>query len=140
LFIEWSSGRDGGKFGNHSTPYILDTMAKGRIWKYIGVFGVFTNIAVAAYYTYIEAWTMSYVFHSLLGTSEGMTQIEVANFFSTYVDVGVSTTGIPYEAMIFYIICLAINIYILSRGLNGIEKVAKIGMPLLILFGVILAV
>ena len=51
LFIEWSSGRYGGKFGNHSTPYILDTMAKGRIWKYIGVFGIFTNIAVAAYYT-----------------------------------------------------------------------------------------
>ena len=140
LFIEWSSGRYGGKFSNHSTPYILDTMAKGRIWKYIGVFGIFTNIAVAAYYTYIESWAMSYVFHSLIGTFEGMTQIEVANFFSTYVDIGSSTTGIPYEAVIFYIICLAINIYILSKGLEGIEKVAKIGMPLLILFGVILAV
>jgi SNF family Na+-dependent transporter len=29
LFIEWSSGRYGGKFGNHSTPYILDSMVKG---------------------------------------------------------------------------------------------------------------
>ena len=140
LFIEWSSGRYGGKSGNHSTPYILDTMAKGRIWKYIGVFGIFTNIAVAAYYTYIESWALSYVFHSLLGTFESMTQLEVAGFFSTYVDVGVSTTGIPYEAGIFYVICLAINIYILSQGLDGIEKVAKIGMPLLILFGAILAV
>jgi len=140
LFIEWSSGRYGGKSGNHSTPYILDTMAKGRLWKYIGVFGIFTNVAVAAYYTYIESWTMSYVFHSIIGTFEGMTQIEVANFFSTYVDIGSSTTGIPYEAVIFYIVCLVINIYILSRGLEGIEKVAKIGMPLLILFGLVLAV
>ena len=52
LFIEWSSGRFGGKFGNHSTPYILDSMVKGRLLKYIGVFGIFTNIAVVAYYCY----------------------------------------------------------------------------------------
>lgn len=140
LFIEWSTGRYGGKFGNHSTPYILNTMAKGRIWKYIGVFGIFTNIAVAAYYCYIESWTMSYVYHSIVGTFNGMSQGEVAVFFNSYTDVAHSTTGIPYEAVIFYIICLLLNTYILSKGLGGIEKVAKIGMPLLIGFGVILAI
>ncbi|RNL85663.1 sodium:calcium symporter [Sinomicrobium pectinilyticum] len=140
LFIEWSSGRYGGRFGNHSTPYILDTMTKGRILKYIGVFGIFTNIAVAAYYAYIESWTMSYVLHSVKGTFVGMDQSDVANFFLSYTDVLHSTTGIPYEAVIFYIICLSINVYVLSKGLGGVEKVAKIGMPLLILFGVVLAV
>ena len=140
LLIEWSTGRFGGKFGNHSTPYILDTMAKGRIWKYIGVFGIFTNIAVAAYYCYIESWTMSYVYHSIVGTFDGMSQADVAGFFNSYVDISHSTTGIPYEAVVFYILCLLLNTWILSKGLGGIEKVAKIGMPLLILFGVILAV
>ncbi|UGU17080.1 sodium-dependent transporter [Sinomicrobium kalidii] len=140
LFIEWSSGRFGGKFGNHSTPYILDTMTKGRILKYIGVFGIFTNIAVAAYYAYIESWTMSYVLHSIKGTFIGMDQSEVANFFLSYTDVLHSTTGIPYEAVIFYVLCLTINVYVLSKGLGGVEKVAKIGMPLLILFGVVLAI
>jgi SNF family Na+-dependent transporter len=140
LFIEWSSGRYGGRMGNHSTPFILDAMAKGRLWKYIGVFGIFTNIAVAAYYCYIESWTMSYVFHSLQGTFNGMSQGEVADFFARYVDVTDSTTGIPYEAVIFYVVCLLLNTYILSKGLGGIEKVAKIGMPLLILFGFFLAV
>jgi neurotransmitter:Na+ symporter, NSS family len=140
LFIEWSSGRYGGKFGNHSTPYILDSMVKGRVLKYIGVFGIFTNIAVVSYYAYIESWTMSYVFHSLKGTFVGMSQSEVAGFFDSYIDIAHSTTGIPYEAVLFYILCLSINVYILSKGLKGIEKVAKIGMPLLILFGVILAV
>ena len=140
LFIEWSSGRFGGKFGNHSTPYILDSMVKGRLLKYIGVFGIFTNIAVVAYYCYIESWTMSYMFHSVMGTFTGMTQAEVSAFFTSYVDIGVSTTGIPYEAVVFYIICLLINTFILSKGLSGVEKVAKIGMPLLILFGVVLAI
>ena len=139
LFIEWSSGRFGGRMGNHSTPFILNSMAKGRLWKYIGVFGIFTNIAVAAYYCYIESWTMSYVFHSLQGTFSGMSQGEVADFFARYVDVADSTTGIPYEAVIFYIVCLLLNTWILSKGLGGVEKVAKIGMPLLIFFGFVLA-
>ena len=140
LYIEWASGRFGGKFGNHSTPYILDSMVKGRILKYIGVFGIFTNVAVAAYYCYIESWTMSYVYHSLAGTFEGMSQTGVAQFFNNYVDITKSSTGIPYEAVVFYILCLLLNTYILSKGLKGIERVAKIGMPLLILFGIILAV
>ena len=141
LFIEWSSGRFGGKFGNHSTPYILDSMVKGRVLKYIGVFGIFTNIAVSAYYCYIESWTMSYVYHSVMQTFVGMDQNAVAKFFTTYVDIEKSTTGIPYEAIVFYLVCLSLNIYILSRGLSGgVEKVAKIGMPLLILFGIFLAI
>jgi SNF family Na+-dependent transporter len=45
--------------------YILDSMVKGRLLKYIGVFGIFTNIAIASYYCYIESWTMSYVYHIL---------------------------------------------------------------------------
>lgn len=139
LFIEWSSGRFGGRMGNHSTPFILNSMAKGRLWKYIGVFGIFTNIAVAAYYCYIESWTMSYVFHSLQGTFSGMSQGQVADFFARYVDVADSTTGIPYEAVIFYVVCLLLNTWILSKGLGGVEKVAKIGMPLLIFFGFVLA-
>jgi len=61
LWIEWSMGRFGGRSNNHSTPFILDTMTKRSFWKYFGVFGIFTNIAVAAYYCYIESWTMSYV-------------------------------------------------------------------------------
>ncbi|MGD1842724.1 MAG: sodium-dependent transporter [Thermonemataceae bacterium] len=141
LWIEWATGRFGGKSGNHSTPFILDNMTKRRFWKYFGVFGIFTNIAVAAYYCYIESWTMSYVYHSLKGTFIGKSQGEVASFFNSYVDVWVSTTGIPLEAVLFYIVCLSLNTYILSKGLSGgVERVAKIGMPMLILFGVLLAI
>lgn len=139
LWIEWSMGRFGGKHGNHSTPFILDTMGKARFWKYFGVFGIFTNIAVASYYCYIESWTMSYVYHSIIGTFNGLDQGSVANFFNTYLTIGKSTTGIPYEAVIFYILCLGINTYILSRGLKGVEKAAKIGVPLLLVFGAFLA-
>lgn len=136
LFVEWSMGRFGGKFGDHSTPFILSNMApkKQFLWKYVGVFGIFTNLAVAAYYCYLESWTLSYTWHSVAGSFQGQTAEGVANFFNNYVlDPG------P-EAFFFWIFCLILNTYILSRGLSGgVEKVAKIGMPLLILFGIFLA-
>jgi neurotransmitter:Na+ symporter, NSS family len=140
LWIEWSMGRFGGKFGHHSTPFIVDTMHRNRLWKYIGVFGIWTNIAVASYYCYLESWTLSYVFHSIGGTFAGLDQNGVSAFFNEYVSLGESTFGIPYEPIVFFIICLLLNTWILSQGLaKGVERVAKIGMPMLILFGVFLA-
>ena len=135
LFVEWSSGRFGGTKGHHSTPFIFDSMDRKKFWKYIGVFGIFTNVAVAAYYCYLESWTLSWVWHSCIGTFDGQTQEQVATFFGDY--VGLKN---PLEPIIFWILCLALNTWILSKGLSGgVEKASKIGMPLLIIFGAFLA-
>src|SRR3989304_3316229 len=63
LFVEWSIGRYGGQFGNHSTPFMLNNLSRKKIWKYIGVFGIFSNIGIASYYTYMESWTLAYTVH-----------------------------------------------------------------------------
>jgi len=141
LWVEWAIGRFGGKNNNHSTPFIMDSMGKHFFWKYVGVFGIFSNIAIASYYCYIESWTMSYVYHSIIGTFNGLNQYQVANFFDGYLDLSTTTTGIPYEALIFFVLCVALNTWILSRGLSGgIEIASKIGVPLLIFFGIFLAI
>lgn len=135
LWVEWSSGRFGGSRGHHSTPFILQSMDRRQFWKYVGVFGIFTNLAVAAYYCYLESWALGWVWHSATGSFGGQNQNEVAGFFGDY--VGLKNN----EPIVFWIICLALNTWILSRGLKGgIEKAAKIGMPLLLLFGVVLAI
>lgn len=140
LWIEWSIGRFGGRFGYHSTPFILNSLDKRRFWKYLGVFGIWTNIAVAAYYCYLESWTLSYVYHSLVGSFSDLSQTQIADFFNDYVNLTISTSGIPYEPIVFFVLCLVLNTWVLSRGLSGgVEKVAKVGMPLLILFGMFLA-
>lgn len=134
LFVEWSVGRFGGRSGHHSTPFILDAMDRRKIWKYIGVFGIFTNIAVAAYYCYLESWTLSYVYHTVIDTFNGQTQGQVAGHFNNYVSLS------SPEPVVFWLVCLLLNTWILSKGLSGgVEKVAKIGMPLLIIFGAFLA-
>lgn len=135
LFVEWGMGRFGGSKGQHSTPFIFDAIGKAPFWKYFGVFGIFTNIAVAAFYCYLESWALSWAFHSVAGTFDGMTQIQLNNFFTSYIELGSS------QPIVFWLICLLLNTFILSRGLSGgVEKVAKIGMPLLLFFGLILAI
>lgn len=140
LWVEWAMGRFGGKFGDHSTPFILDNLTKRRFWKYFGVFGIFTNIGVMSYYTYIESWTLTYTFKSLRGDFFGMPLTQVGEVFDRYVDIN-SSINLPLWALLAFVITLGINIYVLSRGLSaGIERVAKIAMPLLILFGAFLAI
>lgn len=135
LFVEWSMGRYGGRLGQHSTPFIFDSFSKQPFWKYFGVFGIFTNLAVAAFYCYLESWALSWAYFTVTGEFTGMSQQEVGTFFSDYIALGTS------QPVVFWLICLSLNTFILSRGLSGgVEKVAKIGMPLLLLFGVILAV
>lgn len=136
LFVEWATGRFGGRYGHHSTPFILDSMDKRALWKYIGVFGIFTNLAVASYYCYLESWTLAYVYRSITGFFIGKSQGEVAQHFTDYVSMH---DGV--EPVFAWLLCLFLNTWILSKGLSGgVEKAAKIGMPLLILFGIFLAI
>ena len=139
LWVEWAIGRHGGLFGHHSAPGMLDRLGRYRWLKYVGVFGLFTNLCIAAYYTYIESWTLAYVFHSVVGTFR---EIAPPAFFNAF--VGAESHSIfymPREALFWFLLTLALNIVILSRGLaKGIELAALIGMPLLIGFAVVLAI
>jgi SNF family Na+-dependent transporter len=142
LWMEWAIGRYGGRFGYHHTPGALDAMGRTRIWKYFGVFGIFTNLTVAAFYCYVESWSLAYVWYSVTGVFSGMSVEEVSSFYSAYVDTGQgSILNLPGMGSLFFIITLILNVWILSRGISkGIEATAKIAMPALLLFGIILAI
>jgi len=147
LWIEWAMGRYGGVRGNHSTPFIFDSMSKKKLWKYIGVFGIFTNLGILSYYTYIESWTLTYTLKSFAQSFAGLSKEQVSGMFDTYAGMhgNVSSTlvnvNIPGWALVAFFITLILNVYILSKGLSGgIEKVAKIAMPMLIIFGIFLAI
>ncbi len=143
LWVEWAIGRHGGLLGHHSTPGMMQSLGRQRWFKYLGVFGLFTNLTVAAYYCYIESWTLAYSWYSVTGKFEGMSPTEVAAFFGQYTDSGADAglVNFPVAALVFFGVTLLLNTWILSRGLaKGVEIASKIGMPLLIVFGIFLAV
>ena len=139
MWIEWTMGRYGGGLGHHSTPGIFQAMGKSPGWKYLGVLGLLTCLGIASYYLYIESWCLSYAAYSLLG---GFGTEAPGAFFDRitgHVDNQIWAISAP--GLMMFAVCIGINIFILSRGLaGGIEVVAKVAMPLLLLFGVVLAV
>lgn len=139
LWVEWAIGRHGGAFGHHSPPGQFARLGRGRWLKYVGALGLFTVVGVAAYYCYIESWTMAYVWHSLAGTFRERPPEE---FFAEYLgQTADSMFALPVEAVGFFLVTLGLNVWVLSRGVQrGIERAAKLLMPLLLLFAAILAV
>lgn len=139
--IEWASGKYAGLRGHHSPPMIAQSLSSNRTWKYIGSMGIFSSFVISAYYCYIESWCLVYTIHALSGSFLGITAQGAANFFSTYLSLHQSTLGIPYENIFFYLFCVALNGFVLARGIkNGIEKVSKWMMPMLFLLAIILVI
>jgi NSS family neurotransmitter:Na+ symporter len=139
VWIEWTMGRFGGQHGHHSTPGIFDAMGKRRFWKYLGVFGLWSNLIIAAFYLYIESWCLGYAGYSLMN---GFASITGEAFFHRLTgDTPNSIVAISGFGMVLFAGCIALNVFILSQGLaKGIEIVSKIGMPILIVFAAVLAV
>ncbi len=154
MWIEWGMGRYGGKFGHHSGPGILQSHNRSPIWKYFGVFGLWSNLIIAAYYLYIESWTMAYAGYSLIGgfnpehrtawSAEGTGWMgQTGAEFMAFVTGEKPNSVFAYSTfgLILFALCITINIWILTRGLaKGIELICKVGMPLLILFGALIAI
>ena len=141
MFVEWTIGRFGGNRGFHSPPFIMESLTKKALWRYIGVFGIFSTLAIASYYCYLESWTLSYIYHTIIGTFRDLPQGTVSQMFNDYHNTANSHSGLPYENVIAFVFCLSLNVWILTRGLKGgIEKVATWGVPLLIVLGIFLAI
>ncbi len=144
MWIEWTVGRFGGGFGHGTAPGIFHTMwEKNRFIKYFGVIGIFGPLVIFIYYNYIASWTLAYAVFSAAGKygpvadQEGMLSllrgfqgIEKKQFFSSL-----------QSAYLFFLITFAINIFIIYKGISGgIERLCKIAMPTLFVFGVIIAI
>jgi SNF family Na+-dependent transporter len=139
LWVEWAIGRHGGRFGHHSSPGMFDRLGRHPAYKYFGTLGIFTCLTVAGYYCYIESWALAYVWHSIVGTFR---TVPPEQFFPSYLGQHeTSLFAFPGEAAYWFLLTLVLNISILSRGLaKGVELAAKIAMPLLVVFGAVLAV
>lgn len=143
MWCEWAMGRYGGVKGHGTTPGIFYHLWHNRVSKYFGVFGILITFGVGVYYVYVMSWTLAYSFFSLLGKYRGITsEAEMSAFLKSFQGVGSSQwfDGLD-TAYIFYLISLALVIYILSKGVvKGLERLAKYGMPILFIFGIILVV
>ncbi len=145
MWIEWAIGRHGGSHHGHgSTPGMFQALSKKRWVKYLGVLGLFNPFVILVYYSYVQSWTMAYSFFSATGKYFGITSRgEMGSFLSSFQGFAESEyfpSGVE-TAYVFLLLTLALNVFVLYRGVSaGIERLAKIAMPLLLLFAIALVV
>ncbi len=142
MWVEWSIGRHGGKYKHGSMPGMFDSLWQHPISKYLGVFGLFVSTIIIIYYTYIESWTLGFSFFSITGEYFGIEDMShMKSFLTSYQGASDGHFSDIWPAYIFLLITMAANFYILGKGITkGIEKFAKIAMPLLLFFGILLAI
>ncbi len=152
MWVEWAIGRYGGVRGHGTTPAIFRLLWKHPLAKYVGVLGLFVPFVVSCYYVYIESWTLGYALLSLFNklpqasaSAIGHPQAYLApfaEFLRHYTGMGSQKIFHPaLLAYVFFIVTIALNVTILLKGISkGIEKLAKVAMPLLFLLAFILMI
>ncbi len=142
MWIEWGIGRHGGKYRHGSAPGMFDVIWKHKMAKYFGSLGLFISMVILIYYTYIESWTLGFSIFSVLGLYSGETSETMRTFLSSYQGIGESAHfSSIWPAYFLMLLTFTINFWILFKGISkGIEKLARIAMPLLFLFAIILAI
>ena len=144
MWLEWAMGRYGGQHGQTTTAGQFDLMWKNRAAKYVGSIGISIPLLFVIYYCYIESWCLGYAWFSLNRQYFGIGDMAHMNsFLQQYQGVapGGEFFGSIMLAVFFWLLTVGINVWIIGRGIAaGIEKLAKIAMPLLILFGLALLV
>jgi len=137
MFVEWGLGRFGGSKGHATLPGIFYAIKNSIILKIIGIFGIMIPLTIMSYYSFIESWTLGYTFFSISGKfGAGLTPDQSAAIFSDYASL--KSFWFSYS---LFILILFLNGYILYKGISGgIEKVAKILMPLLFVFAFFLVI
>jgi NSS family neurotransmitter:Na+ symporter len=120
-------------------------IAPGKKWHLIGLLGVVSAFIILAFYTVVAGWTLEYLVQSVkwmltggkIGFSE-MSSEETMNFFSGHYNSFVE--GI-WRPIIWFVVMMFFTGYIVISGVkNGIEKYAKVLMPILLVLLLILVV
>jgi len=104
-------------------------------WHIHGWFCILGCYLLMMYYTPVSGWMLSYFFEFATGTFEsGMTAEQVGNVFSNLMSN-------PVEMIIWMAVMAITGFFVCSKGIqNGIEKVSKVMMILLLALIIILAI
>lgn len=141
MWVEWTIGRNGGKHSHGSLPGMFDVLWNNPIAKYMGAIGLFISTIIMIYYTVIVSWMLGFSFFSITGDYASIENItSMANFLTEFQSGGGEFFSTMWPGYIFLILTVALNFYILSKGISGgIEIFAKIALPLLFIFAIFLA-
>ncbi|ABR46572.1 sodium:neurotransmitter symporter [Alkaliphilus metalliredigens QYMF] len=124
MIAEFAVGRNSG------SAAVGAYKSKSGKWTFAGVIGVLSAFFIMGFYPVVGGWSLAYIaqtFTGLLSNPEA-----IGGTFGAFIG---STTA----PLIWMIVFLALNVFIVARGIaGGIEKAGKILMP--VLFGLLVLI
>lgn len=109
-------------------------LAPGKPWFLIGIMGVGAAFMILAFYAVIAGWTLEYIFQSVVNGFQDKTPGDLSNMFDSFREGSI-------RPVIWFFVFMTLTALIVSAGVkDGIEKYAKILMPILLVLLVILCI
>lgn len=104
-------------------------------WRHLGYNGVVTALLIMGFYFVVSGWTLEYLVHSLTGDLAGHTTAEeYTSVFTTFI-------GNPWRPVTYTAIFVLATHVVIALGVQkGIERSAKLLMPLLFMVLIALAI
>lgn len=107
---------------------------EGQKWHLMGYAGIVGNYLLMMFYTTIAGWMLAYFYKFLIGQFNGLNTQQVGEVFA-------ALTANPFEMTLWMVITTVFCFGVCSLGLqDGVEKVTKVMMVLLLAIIVVLAV
>lgn len=128
MVTEFIIGREGRKDAIGSFKILSP---KGP-WFVSGVLGVLAAFFILAFYGVVAGWTLEYIFKAGTNSFAGQSSKQIADMFGNFISN-------PIKPIIWQVIFMSITGIAVGTGVkDGIERVAKILVPLLLVIIVIL--
>lgn len=115
--------------------------ALNKKWTWVGWTGIIVAFIIACYYSHVGGWVLRYVVSYIV--EPGTVYADPLGYFYNLLGYNAveGTTFFPWIAILFGAVFMAVNAFILIKGVEGgIEKFNKIGMPALFILLIVLLV
>ena len=131
MFAELSLGRS-----THKNPVgAFKALAPSSWWPAVGGLGVFTGLAVLAFYSVIAGWALGYLYYSISG------ELSMAVDPESSGEIFGELISNAWLAILLTAGFMALTVVVVRGGISGgIERIVKILMPVLFLLLIFLAV
>ena len=123
-----------GRRSQANTAGAYQKLAPGTHWRWVGPLGLLAGFLILGYYSVVAGWTLEFIGEAAIGSFAGKTAADYISSFTAF-----STN--PWRPLIWLVLFLLSTHFIIVKGVEkGIEKSAKIMMPMLFILLLILAV
>jgi len=121
-----------GRSSRANTAGAFRKLAPGTSWVWVGRLGVLTGFVIMGFYMVVCGWTLDYIFQSLTGQL-----FTVKDYTANFVQLQEN----HLKQILLTLIFIALTaLFTLSGVRRGVEKSAKIFMPILFLLLIILGI